>query len=223
MAQDATDADAAYDRATSQATDRWQEISIALVLAIAGLASAWATFQGGIWDKRASESYALSNSFLTESSQHLIRSGQEQAVAAALLLQYIDARSDNQTPRAEFIASHMPPWFAEDFDRWRRDLPENFKKIAPSVQLPDFKGPSLAAAQATRAKSDAAQRAATEAGKIGDSYGIANVVLATALFLAGISSVLLRKAGRRLVLALAGALTVAAIVLMIFTAGQAVA
>jgi hypothetical protein len=224
MAQDTTDTapDSAADRAADQATDRRLEILIALVLAAAGLASAWATFQGGAWDKRAADSYALSNSYLTESSQLLIRSGQEQAVAAALFLQFLDAKADGQTLRAEVIANHMPPWFADEFVRWRRELPPDFDKVRPNAALPAFKGPSLAAAQATRAKSDAAQRAAAEAGKIGDSYGIANVILATALFLAGISSVLHRQPGRRLVVALAGVLTAAAIVMMVVTAGQTV-
>lgn len=222
MAQDTSDAaaESAADRAADQATDRRLEISIALVLAVAGLASAWATFQGGAWDKRAADSYALSNSYLTESSQLLIRSGQEQAVAAALFLQYLDARSDGQTLRAEVIANHMPPWFAEDFARWRRELPTDFNNIRPNAKLPAFKAPSLAAAKATRAKSDTAQRAATKAGQIGDSYGIANILLATALFLAGISSVLHRPNGRRLVVVLAGLLTAAAIVSMAITNGQ---
>lgn len=85
------------------------KFTTALVLAVAGLASAWASFQGGLWDKLESEQYALANSHLTESSQLLIRSGQEQAFGAALFLQWLDAMSNKQEKRAKIIEHHMPP------------------------------------------------------------------------------------------------------------------
>lgn len=202
------------------ATDRRLEIVIAIVLAFAGLASAWASFQGGIWDKKEAESYALANSHLTESSQLLIRSGQEQAVGAALFLQWLDAQSDRQTLRAGVIANHMPPWFAEEFARWRSALPDDLSTLGPNAPLPAFVGPSLDAAHAARAKSDASKREAESAGRTGDSYDVANVILATALFLAGISSVLHRPQGRRLVVALAGILTLGSVISMMLTAVQ---
>jgi len=205
------------------ATDRRLEILIAIVLAFAGLASAWASFQGGIWDKREAESYALANSHLTESSQFLIRSGQEQAVGAAMFLQWLDAKSDRQTLRAGVIENHMPPWFAEDFEAWRAGLPADLSTLKPSSPLPVFKGPSLAEAQSARSKSDAARRDAEAAGQTGDSYDVANVILATALFLAGISSILHRPNGRRLVVLLAGLLTIGAIISIVMTDLQSLA
>ncbi len=217
MDADETRTAAQDQKAAAEATDRRLEILIAVVLAVAGLASAWASFQGGILDKQEAEGFALANSHLTESSQLLIRSGQEQAVGAGMFLQWLDAKSDGQTLRPEVIASHMPPWFAEEFARWRGDLPANLATLKPNSPLPVFKGPSLAGALEARAKSDAARRQADAAGRIGDSYDIANVILATALFLAGISSVLHRRSGRRLVAALAGLLTAGAVVSMMMT------
>ena len=198
-------------------SDRRLDVLIATVLAIAGLASAWASFQGGIWDKQEAESYALSNSYLTESSQLLIRSGQEAAVSAGLFLQWLDAKTDRQDVRASVIANLMPWWFSEEFERWQVALPKNLEALKPNAPLPVFKGPSLSAAQTARAQSDAARREAETASRIGDRYDVANVVLATALFLAGISSVLRRPDGQMLVVVLAGVLTAGSVVALMFT------
>ena len=223
MESGTTAADDANPRAAQQnAANGGLEILIAIVLAVAGLASAWASFRGGIWDKRGAESYAVANSQLTESSQMLIRSGQEQAVCAALFLQWLDAQADRQALRADVIANHMPPWCSDAFASWRRELPDDLSTLTPNSPLPVFAGPSLAVAKAARAKSDAAQRAAESAGRTGDSYDVANVILATALFLAGISSILHGPNGRRLIVLLAGLLTVGALILMVLTDVQIV-
>lgn len=49
------------------AGERGFEFLTALVLAPAGPASAWASFQGGLWDKRESGQQAGANAHLTES------------------------------------------------------------------------------------------------------------------------------------------------------------
>ena len=197
--------------------DRRFEFLTALVLATAGLASAWASFQGGLWDKQESEAYALANAHLTESSQLMIRSGQEQAVSAALFLQWLDATSDRQQKRAKVIESHMPVWFAGEFAAWRAGLPQDLESIAPNAPLPRFQGPSLGKAVSERRASDAARAEAERAGDNGDTFDIANVVLAVALFLAGITSVLHSERGKHMVMALAGLLTAAAIVTMLLS------
>jgi hypothetical protein len=199
----------------AEAAGRRFEFTTAVVLAAAGLASAWASFQGGLWDKLESEQFASANAHLTESSQLMIRSGQEQAVSAALFLQWLDATSDRQDKRAKIIESHMPVWFAGEFAAWRERLPKDLESVAPNAQLPRFYGPSLGKAVAARKASDTARAEARRAGDNGDTYDIANVVLAVALFLAGITSVLHSRRGKQLVMGLAGALTLAAVVAML--------
>lgn len=195
--------------------ERRFELITALVLAAAGLASAWASFQGGLWDKFESEQYALANSHLTESSQLLIRSGQEQAVGAALFLQWLDAKSDRQEKRARIIENHMPAWFAPEFAAWRSNLPADLEGVEPNAPLPRFHGPSLEKAVAERQASNTARALAERAGDNGDTYDVANVILAVALFLAGITSVLHSQRGRSIVMGMAGALALAAMVAML--------
>ena len=68
---------------------------------------------------------------------------------------------------------------------------------------------------AERRLSDTARTAAEQAGDNGDTYDMANVVLAVALFLAGITSVLQSRRGKQMVMGLAGALTVSAVAAML--------
>jgi hypothetical protein len=193
------------------------EFLTTVVLAGAGLASAWASFQGGLWDRQEAEYYAVSNAGLTESSQLLIQSGQQAGVSAALFLQWLDATANNQPVRSEVIANHMPPWFAGEFARWRMTVPAELDKMVPNAPLPDFTSPTFARASKARAEADTARRRAEYAGSTGDAYDAANVVLATALFLAGIASILSDVGKRRAIVLLGGALTVAAIVAMAMT------
>jgi hypothetical protein len=189
----------------------WLETATAITLAAAGLLSAWATFQGGLWDKREQEAQALANSRLTESSRLFVVAGQEQGVASALFLQWMDAASHAQALRADVIAANLPPHFAPRFRAWRAALPSDLARLPSNTELPDFTGPSLATARAKQAAADHARRAAERAGLVGDTYDAANVVLATALFLTGIATILRATRARFLVVALGGLLAVAAL------------
>lgn len=49
------------------------QIAMAITLATAGLLSAWATYQSGLWDKRELEARATANARLTEASELVLR------------------------------------------------------------------------------------------------------------------------------------------------------
>lgn len=208
------------DRQESVAWHRRLEVWTAIVLAVAGLASAWASFQGGIWAKEETENFAAANTLTTESSRLFIRAGQEESVFAALFLQYLDAVADGQDKRAAFVKNHMPPHFRTEFDAWRAQQPDDVFDVPPNSKLPSFAGPSRKLAEEKRVEAQRVQGEAHRAGHVGDRYEIANVVLATALFLAGIGTILEQPRAHRLVLVLAGLLTLAAIAQMLFTPMQ---
>lgn len=193
------------------------EIATAITLAMAGLLSAWATYQAGLWDKQEAQARASSNAHLTESSQLMLRSGQEEAMNTAMFLQWLNALADGQQLRADVLRHHFPPAFAPEFDRWLATRPGEIRSLAPQSGLPDFTGPSLAKAKLARARSDNASAKADISGEAGDSYDVTNVVLATALFLAGIGTVLPGRRAQQLPVALAALLTLCAGVAMLLT------
>jgi hypothetical protein len=205
------------DEATPDRFWRSFHVVTAITLALAGLLSGWATYQAGLWDKRENAARAMSNARLTEASELMLRAGQEEAMNTAMFLQWMDALAENQPLRADVLQAHFPPAFAAAFARWRAAQPSDLRRAAPDSVLPDFSGPSLGLARAARAASRQAIDEAEASGRAGDSYDIANVVLATALFLAGIGTALPARRARQLPLMLAVGLTLAIAALMMFT------
>jgi hypothetical protein len=193
------------------------QITTAVTLATAGLLSAWATFQSGLWDKREFEARARANGRLAEASELILRAGQEEAINSVMFLEWIEALAAGQSLRADVLQSHFPQPFAQAFAEWRAAQPDDMGTASASTRLPDFTGPSRAAARAARQHSRAASREAQAREQIGDAYDVTNVVLATSLFLAGIGTALPPDKARWLPLALAVFLTAAAGLTMVFT------
>jgi hypothetical protein len=207
----------ADDEATADHSHRNFHVVTAITLAAAGLLSAWATYQAGLWDKKENAARAMSNAQLTEASELMLRAGQEEAMNTIMFLQWIDALAEGQQLRADVLAAHFPRTFAAAFARWRAAQPRDIRQAPPESVLPDFTGPSRSLAQAARARSRQAISKAEASSRVGDSYDIANVVLATSLFLAGIGTALPARQARELPLILAACLTLAIAVTMLFT------
>lgn len=198
-------------------TSRDFQITTALTLATAGLLSAWATYQSGLWDKDELEARTRANARLTEASELNLRAGQEEAINSAMFLEWIEALADSQPLRANVLQSHFPQPFAATFATWRAAQPADMSTASARTRLPDFTGPSRAAAKAAKRQSLTATREAETSGQIGDTYDVANVILATSLFLAGIGTALPAAGGRWLPLVLAMCLAAAAGVAMALT------
>lgn len=203
--------------ATPDHPHRSFHVITAITLAVAGLLSAWATYQAGLWDKRESAARAMSNARLTEASELMLRAGQEEAMNTIMFLQWMDALAEGQPLRADVLQAHFPRGFADAFARWRAAQPRDIRRAAPESVLPDFTGPSRRLAQVARAQSRQAIGEAEASMRVGDSYDIANVVLATSLFLAGIGTALPARQARQLPLILAACLTLAIAVGMALT------
>jgi hypothetical protein len=193
------------------------QIATAITLATAGLLSAWATYQSGLWDKRELEARATANARLTEASELVLRAGQEEAINSAMFLEWIDALAAGQNLRADVLERHFPATFSAAFARWRASQPANMATASAETRLPDFTGPSRTIAHKARALSRQAIAEAEASSKVGGRYDVANVVLATSLFLAGIGTALPSETARWLPLLLAACLTAAAGIAMILT------
>jgi hypothetical protein len=210
-------ASGADDAAAPDHSHRSFHVVTAITLAAAGLLSAWATYQAGLWDKKENAARAMSNAQLSEASELMLRAGQEEAMNTIMFLQWMDALAEGQPLRADVLESHFPRTFAAAFARWRAAQPRDIRQAAPESVLPDFTGPSRGLAQAARARSRQAIGEAEASRRVGDSYDITNVVLATSLFLAGIGTALPARQARQLPLILAACLTLAIAVIMLFT------
>ncbi|MCS6986122.1 MAG: hypothetical protein NZM40_01525 [Sphingomonadaceae bacterium] len=179
----------------------------AVVLAGAAVLSAWASFQRGDWEGRKSDHLHLANAAPTRASELAISASQREAEHMGLFVAWLSAVAEGQVARARYLERQFRPPFDAEFARWRATLPADIAGGEIQVGRPAFVGLLSGAAERARATARAESEAANRAGANADRYDRSSVVLATALFLAGMAAVVRRLGAQRLMVALAGLLT----------------
>lgn len=187
----------------------------AVILTTAGLLSAWASFQGGLWSGLESEHFHRANAALTRSSELSIGARQRELEDSGLFVAWIAAVAEGQEARARYLERQFAPPFDAEFKRWRATIPADPRKADEHVGRPRFVG--LLAAPSDRARAEAVQEAeaASRSGFNADRYDRWTVVLASALFLAGMAVVVRGRLGQRMMIGLAGLLTLASMLALI--------
>ncbi len=191
------------------------DLLTALILTVAGLLSAWASFQGGMWGGLEAEHFHRANAALTESSRHAIAAGQQEAENAALFIAWLGAVAEGKEVRARYLEKQFDPSFADAFRRWRRTLPDKPGTTAGAIGRPDFAGLMSGPSQAARAQAKVETAEANRTGNIADRYDRWTVVLATALFLAGMAAVVRARTAQRLLIGLSATLTLCSLVALV--------
>lgn len=192
-------------------TDLWA----AAILTTAGLLSAWASFQGGIWGGLESEHFHRANAALTRSSELSIAAGQRELEHSGLFVAWLAAVAEGQNARARYLEGQFAPPFDAEFQRWRSALPGDLETASPGTGRPGFIGMLSGPAVLEKAEAGKATQAANRAGLIADRYDRWTVVLASALFLAGMAAVVKGRAGQRIMIGLAGVLTLTSILALV--------
>lgn len=192
------------------------EIATAILLSLAGLISAWASYQAALWSGIQASHYAKATARATEASRLSIIEGQEVGTDRAIFMAWLEAAADDDKKSMAFFEQRFSPEMLKLFVPWREAHPATYadahlaRDKATSLPRPEH-----AEGIAAR-KMDAASRADLAAGdranSFSDKYVAATVVLALVLFLGGISPLLKRNSVRTGLLLLAAFLGVAAAV-----------
>lgn len=90
----------------------------ALILAVAAVATAWATFQASQWSGAQSDAVAASSTARTESVRYASAAGQTEQVDTAVWLQWLEAVSSKDTRRAAFLRDRFRPGLAAAHRSW---------------------------------------------------------------------------------------------------------
>lgn len=191
------------------------DIAAGVILATAGLLSAWAAFQASLWGGEQATAFAEANRLHTEASRLEIVATQRQAGALAVAHAWLSATIDGDKVRAAFYERHLQPHQRELFNEWRRQLPEDVRTAKvdgsqPPIPLPDVLTGGREAARAARAEAETAFREGVSANDISDKFTFVTVILSLSLFLAGTGQLLRARLARNVVIGLAGVILVAA-------------
>ncbi|MGL6042373.1 MAG: hypothetical protein ACRC1J_00455, partial [Sandaracinobacteroides sp.] len=101
----------------------WVETAAAVLLSVAGLATAWASYQAALWSGEQVSSYGVAGGMLTTASQLDISAGQTAAVDTAVFVAWVDAAHGGEADRAAFLEKRFSPPFARAFATWRPMFP----------------------------------------------------------------------------------------------------
>lgn len=191
------------------------DIAAGVILATAGLLSAWAAFQASLWGGEQATAFAEANRLQTEASRLDIVAMQRQAAALAVAHAWLNATISGDQTRASFYERHLQPHQRELFNEWRGQLPADvatakLDRNRPPIPLPDVLTGGREAARAARTEAETAFREGVAANDISDKFTFVTVILSLSLFLAGTGQLLRARLARHVVIGLAGLILVGA-------------
>ena len=169
--------------------ERRLELAATVLLALAAVATAWASYQSSRWHGKQAEAQSASIAARVESSKAAdVANGQAQ-IDVAIFTQWVDAYATGETELAEFYAKRFRDEFRPAFEAWVATKPLK----NPRAPLSPFAMPQYQlAARKEAERNEAAATAASHEVRIdiqrADNYVLAVVLFAASLFFAGIST-----------------------------------
>jgi hypothetical protein len=183
---------------------RWLELATTVLLALAAVATAWATYQSARWHGKQAESQSASIAARVESTRESGVANREAQIDVAIFTQWVDAYARGETELEAFYRKRFRPEFQPAFKAWVATKPRK----NPDAPLSPFAMPQyhLAAsdkADELEARAGAFSSTVSQYIQRADNYTLAVVLFASALFFAGIST-RMRSPGQRVALLAVG-------------------
>ena len=181
----------------------WVELFATVLLAFAALGTAWSTYQSTRWRGEQAVSTSKATAARIESSEAATRAGQLTQIDIATFVQWTDAHATGDDQLEAFYRRRFRSEFQPAFNAWLATEPFT----NPDAPLTPFAMPEYRVSESVRSSELNAQAAqhsedAETANQRADNYVLAVVMLAAALFFAGISTKLHVERQREALLAL---------------------
>lgn len=165
------------------------ELLSTVLLALAAVATAWATYQGAHW--RSEQGLAGNRSTVARVQENRVAAIANREIQndALAFTQWVDAYSTGNAELATFYFRRFRPEFRPAVTAWiaTRPLVNPKAPLTPFV-MPQYRSAALAEADRLEAAGAAASLVAQENVDRADRYTLCVVLFATSLFFAGIST-----------------------------------
>jgi hypothetical protein len=193
--------------------DRHVELATTVLLAIAAVATAWASYQSARWHGEQARAQSASIAARVESTRAANVANRQGQIDVALFTQWVDAYARDETELADFYSKRFRPEFKPAFVAWVATRPrKNPSAPLSPFAMAQYKLAATAAADRLEAKAVASSRRAGEFIQRADDYSLAVVLFASALFFAGISTRMRSFATRAVILGLGYALFLGSVI-----------
>jgi hypothetical protein len=193
--------------------DRHFELVATVLLAVAAVATAWASYQSARWHGEQARAQSASVAARVESTRASNVANRQGQIDVALFTQWVDAYARNETELAAFYDKRFRPEFKPAFAAWVATRPrKNPSAPLSPFAMPQYKLAANAAADRLEVKAAASSQRAGAFIERADNYSLAVVLFASALFFAGISTRLRSSTTRIVVLGLGCALFLGSVI-----------
>ena len=169
--------------------ERRLELAATVLLALAAVATAWASYQSSRWHGKQAEAQSASIAARVESSKAAdVANGQAQ-IDVAIFTQWVDAYATGETELAEFYAKRFRDEFRPAFEAWVATKPlKNPRAPLSPFAMPQYQLVARKEAERNEAAATAASHEVRIDIQRADNYVLAVVLFAASLFFAGIST-----------------------------------
>ena len=186
-----------------QSNHRLSEMLAVFLLGIATIGTAWCGYEASRWNQDQGDLAREASDLRVEANRQFGLATQAIAYDANLVAQYAKAVVDGDTRLQDFYrATLFRPAFLPVLERWQATIQEGG---APQNLLEDrdYLDSQLAGYQDTQAEAEAIDVESKRAGENGDEYVLITLMLAAALFFAGVTTSFKLQMARLVLIALA--------------------
>ncbi|HZO83766.1 MAG TPA: hypothetical protein VFC26_01010 [Verrucomicrobiae bacterium] len=167
--------------------ERRTNIAAAVLLGFAAVATSWATYQATRWSGVQAARYTEAGAMRVEAIRASTRGGQLSMVDVGTFFQWINAHMDTNEHRERFYRKHFRSEFIPAFEAWAADLQTNLESPRSPFQLPEYKVSLIEESERLEESARETFKQGEDANETGDHYVLYAVILASAMFFAGLA------------------------------------
>jgi hypothetical protein len=169
--------------------DNTVEIVIAVMLAVATVATAWSGYQASRWGGVQSTKYSQAGALRVESVRASNEAGQLTQIDIGLFTNWINAFAEDNNELVDFYESRFRDEFNPAFNAWLLTNPETNPDSPKSpFNMPEYRVTKAVEADKLEQEAASTFNDGKEANQQSDDYILNTVFLASVLFLSGIAS-----------------------------------
>jgi hypothetical protein len=185
----------------------WLEVLSTLLLALAAVATAWAGYQASRWQGQQALAGNRSTAARVQANREAGVANRQIQTDIATFIQWVDAYAHREQELQDFYFRRFRDEFKPAVEAWIATRPlKNPKAPLTPFVMPQYTSAAQAEADALEAKGDAEAAISRRNVDRASRYVLCVVLLATALFFAGISARLRAGPSRTIVLGLGWAI-----------------
>jgi hypothetical protein len=167
--------------------DRLLEVIAVVLLGVATVGSAWCGYQATRWNKEETDLSRESAAASVESARLFGRATQVVSYDSNMIALYAQAQRDGDDELAEFYRNTLiRPEFRSVLDRWQAQIAAG-ESPTNLLEDQDYLDDQLRTSEDARAAAASARLEADDASEHADGYVLTTLILATALFFAGVT------------------------------------